>query len=93
MPTHHEKSDSSFRLEKLPVYGDLLKLYTLPAQGTIIESGELYEELQLNVPSYVVLLYSHACMWCFNQFSFTKYLMSTNVNIPDIMYGKNAPEI
>ena len=35
----------SLGLENLPVYGDLLKLYRLPAHGTIMEAGKLYEEL------------------------------------------------
>ena len=35
----------SVDLENLPVYGDLLKLYRLPAHGTIMEAGKLYEEL------------------------------------------------
>ena len=45
MSTHAKKSDSS-ELGKLHVYGDLLKLYTLPVNETITEVGELYKELQ-----------------------------------------------
>lgn len=47
MPDYSGKSDSS-GLGKLHVFGDLLKLYTLPvpAHATIIQVGELYEELQ-----------------------------------------------
>lgn len=44
MPTYGRKSDS-IGLGELHVYGDLLKLYTLPAHGTIIEAGKFYEEL------------------------------------------------
>lgn len=45
MLTHARKSGSS-ELGKLHVYGDLLKLYTLPVHEMITKVGELYKELQ-----------------------------------------------
>lgn len=45
MPAYGGKSDSS-GLGKLHVYGDLLKLYSLPVRATIMQVGELHEELQ-----------------------------------------------
>jgi len=44
VPIYDRKTDSSL-LGKLHVYGDLLKMYTLPAHGTIFEAGKLYEGL------------------------------------------------
>ena len=49
MPTYDRKFDSFSRLEKLHVYGDLLKLYTLPVQAmqaTIAEVGNLHREIR-----------------------------------------------
>jgi len=44
-------------LEKLHVYGDLLKLYTLPVHGTIIEVGNLCQEIQ-TLEARILTLYA-----------------------------------
>lgn len=56
MPTYARKSDSS-GLGKLHVYGDLLKLYTLPVHETITKVGKLYEELQ-DLERQILTLYA-----------------------------------
>jgi len=51
-------------LEKLHVYGDLLKLYALPAQGTILEAGNLYTEIQVLESKILTLYVSYVLAHC-----------------------------
>jgi len=60
MPISHDQYEhlNDIRgLGKLHVYGDLLKLYALPVQATIIEAGNLYGEIRA-LESRILTLYA-----------------------------------
>jgi hypothetical protein len=63
-PEQFEHLDDFRGLEKLHVYGDLLKLYMLPVHATIIEVGNLYREIQALESKMLTLYASYVLAHC-----------------------------